>query len=79
MSGDLQAAVVASLVEFTGLSLQPGPGLLTMSVGELDFDSLELLELVYQLENRFDMRLELETLNEATTLGELVALIARQQ
>ena len=72
---EIQAVVIDVLKH---VSRRPiGPTLASDLVADLGFDSLQVLEAIAELEDRFDVSVPLDEVPAARTVTQVIALIAR--
>ena len=71
---DVEGGVVEVLKNVSRRPIEPTPT--SDLIADLGFDSLQVLELVTELEDRFDITIPAETAPTARTVAELVAQVA---
>lgn len=77
MPGDL-ADIQAEITRILSAFLKdPRPlGGDTDLVGDLDLESVQVMEFVMEVEDHYDIAIDLESLSNVRTLGELAAVVA---
>ena len=72
MNTEVQDSVLSALSEYTNPDLRYTPQLVESNLADIVNDSLSLLEVVYDLEDRYNITLKPETLTEMRTVADLV-------
>lgn len=72
MNTEVQDSVLSALSEYTNPDLCNTPQLVESNLADIVNDSLSLLEVVYDLEDRYNITLKPETLTEMRTVADLV-------
>jgi acyl carrier protein len=78
MNTEVQASVLAALSEYTSPTIFQPQKLVDINLADIVNDSLSLLEVVYDLEDRYDITLKPERLTELQTVADLVYAIDRE-
>jgi acyl carrier protein len=74
---DIEARITAILSEFLA-SKNPRPiSGDTDLVSDLDLESVEVMEFVMEVEDHYDIAIDLESLSNVRTVSELAAVVAR--
>jgi len=76
MSESLSEAVLAGLRGYIPAEHREAPLVPDMALGSLGINSLQLVELVYELEVRFALHVEEEQLVRLQTVGDLQSMFA---
>jgi acyl carrier protein len=74
-SSSVEAGVIEVLKNVSRRPIEPSPG--SDLVADLGFDSLQVLELVAELEDRFDISIPLNDVPSTRTVAQIVAQVAR--
>jgi acyl carrier protein len=74
-SADVEAEIMAMLSAF--LSNPPPLSSATDLVADLGLESVQVMEFVMEVEDHYDIALDLESLSHVRTLGELTELVVR--
>jgi len=72
---DIEAGVIEAVTSISRRPVAPSPG--DDLVADLGFDSLEVLELVAELEQRFGITVPEEQIPASRTIAQVVAQVAR--
>jgi acyl carrier protein len=72
---DIEAGVIEAVTSISRRPVVPSPG--DDLVADLGFDSLEVLELVAELEQRFGITVPEEQIPASRTIAQVVAQVAR--
>jgi acyl carrier protein len=72
---DIEAGVIEALKRVSRRPVEPS--LASDLVADLGLDSLEVLELVAELENRFDITVPVEDVPSVRTVAQVIAHVAR--
>jgi acyl carrier protein len=78
MNTDVQNTVLAALSEYTSPTVFEPQKLVDINLADIVNDSLSLLEVVYDLEDKYDITLKPERLTELHTVADLVCAIDRE-
>ena len=71
---DVESGVIAALKNVSRRPIEPAPG--NDLIADLGFDSLQVLELVTELEDRFDITIPTAAAPTARTVADVVAQVA---
>ena len=74
-TNDIEAGVIEALKRVSRRPVEPS--LASDLVADLGFDSLEVLELVAELEDRFDITVPVEDVPSVRTVAQVIAHVAR--
>ena len=74
-SDDIKEGVIAVLKNVSRRPIEPTLG--SELVADLGFDSLQVLEVIAELEDRFDISIPLNDVPATRTVGQVVAQVAR--